>query len=187
MADNTMKSSVPTNINWRLGALRLWMVASFLWCCAVFSVTLLDNPNASWFSVGSLTVHVKFSNSVTWDFPAEWGVQRITDDLEKRVAEEEKKDRDWAAQLPASVKEKCSAIRSTIPFADQPADCVRLFFINDSLAVPTGWETQIETARVSAWRLLAAAAPFAIAPPLVVLALGAFLAWALAGFRRSSS
>jgi hypothetical protein len=40
---------------------------------------------------------------------------------------------------------------------------------------------------VSAWRLLAAAAPFAIAPPLVVLALGASLAWALAGFKRGCS
>jgi hypothetical protein len=36
----------------------------------------------------------------------------------------------------------------------------------------------------SAWRTIAAATPWAFAPPLVVLALGASLFWVFAGFKR---
>jgi hypothetical protein len=39
---------------------------------------------------------------------------------------------------------------------------------------------------ISAWGIIAAVAPWAIVPPLVLLALGASLFWAFAGFRRST-
>jgi hypothetical protein len=213
-----------TGINWKRGALRLWVITAVVWSVAVFTVGLLQNNNVSWFSADSQAVHVKISDTTTWDYPAEWGVQRIRDDLQRRLAAEDAKDREWATHLPVSLKEKCSAIPSNTPFADQPADCVRLFFSKDSRAVPSGWESQIETApgckngasscepwerdwgkggpklgsvvteqgtiiqpnSVSAWRVIAAATPWAIAPPLVVLALGASLFWAFAGFRRGS-
>ena len=184
----------------------MWVIAAVVWCVAVFSVGLLQNKNASWFPADSQAVHVKISDTITWDYPAEWGVQRIRDDLQKRLAAEDAKDREWATHLPASVKEKCSAIPLKTPFADQPADGVRLFFSKDSRAVPSGWESQIETApgckngasscepwerdwgkgSMSGWRVIAVATPWAIAPPLVVLALGASLFWAFAGFRRGS-
>ncbi len=118
------------NVNWKRGALRLWVIASVLWCASVFSLAL-TNTNVAWLPSDSpATVHVKISNTETWDYPAEWGVQRIRDELGKRLAEEDKKTREWAAQLPAARKAECAAIQDTTPFADEPADCVRLFFAN---------------------------------------------------------
>ena len=127
MVDNTIKNNLTTSINWRLGALQLWIVASFLWCAAVVCLMLLNNPNANWFNLGSTTVHVKFSNSVTWDYPAEWGLQRITADLEKRVAEEDKRSRTGLRNSPHRSRRSAAQSNSTMPFANQSADCVRLF------------------------------------------------------------
>jgi hypothetical protein len=42
-------------------------------------------------------VHVKFSNTETWDYPAEWGVERIEAALKKRVQELDQKERAWLA------------------------------------------------------------------------------------------
>jgi len=210
-------------INWRRGALRLWVIASVLWCAVVFSVVSvgLTTDNVSWFPADSpATIHVRISDSETWDYPANWGVQRIRDDLRKRLAAaDEKKYRDWAAQVPAARKAECRAIPPTTPFADEPDDCVRLAFVNDVLtaplgrwsekmsrapkdvelwvrsstapkdwvrAVPMGWESQIRKAPMSAWWIIAVAMAWAVGPPLVVLAFGASLLWAFAGFRRSS-
>jgi hypothetical protein len=114
----------------------------------VLSVALLANENAREFPVKSPAVHVRVSNTVTWDYPAEWGVQRIGEDLEKRLGAEDEKDREWAAEVPASRKAECLAIPPTTPFSDQPADCVRLFFARDKRAVPSGWESQIAAAPV---------------------------------------
>ena len=36
-------------LNWRRGALRLWVIAAIVWCVAIFSERLLQNKNASWF------------------------------------------------------------------------------------------------------------------------------------------
>ncbi len=215
-----------TSLNWRRGAFRLWIVVSALWCAGVFFAGLLENKDARRFPAGSPVVHVKISNTVTWDYPAEWGVQRIRDDLQKRLTAEDEKDREWAAQVPASRRDECSAIPPTTPFQDQPNDCNKLFFAKDRRAVPMGWEAQVATApdcnngasscaawerdwiktaglkpgtivteqgtvtppnEVSAWGVIAADAPWAISPPLVVLALGTSLFWAFAGFRRSTS
>jgi hypothetical protein len=115
-------------INWRRGALRLWAIGAVVWCVAVFSVGLLQNENASWFPADSPLVHVKISDTITWDYPAEWGVQQIRDDLQERLAAEDEKDREWAAHVPASLKDECSAIPPTTPFVDQPADCVQVVF-----------------------------------------------------------
>jgi hypothetical protein len=42
----------------------------------------------------------------------------------------------------------------------------------------------INPSGASAWKTIAAATPWAFAPPLVVLALGASLFWVFAGFKR---
>ena len=134
-------------INWRRGAFRLWIIASVLWFGAVFSVALLANRNGSGVPAYSPVVHVKISNTVTWDYPVEWGVQQIRYDLEKRLAAEDEKDREWAAQVPASRKSECDAISQQIRgFRTNPDDCVRLIFARDRRAVPSGWESQIVTA-----------------------------------------
>jgi hypothetical protein len=172
-------------VNWRRGTLRLWIVSSSLWCLFAFAIPL-TNTSVTWFSSDSpATIHVKISNSETWDYPAEWGVQRIRDDLRKRLAQEDEKDREWAAQLSLARKAECRAIPDTTSFDDEPADCVRLLFANDIRAVPQEWEVQVRTPSVPAWSAIAAAVPWAVGPPLVVLALGALLLWALAGFRRA--
>jgi len=112
-----------TGINWRRGALRLWVIASALWCGAVFSIALLEHKNTNSFPAASLVVHVRISDTETWDYPAEWGVQRIRDDLEKRLAALDEKEHEWAALLPASRKAECGAIPPSTPFANQPGDC----------------------------------------------------------------
>jgi hypothetical protein len=173
-------------INWKRGAFRLWSIASALWCAAVFFVVLMTKQVSLSYVDASTTVHVRISNTETWDYPAEWGVQRIRDDLRKRLAAEDEKDREWAAQVPAARKAECRAIPPTTPFADQPPDCVRLFFVNDPRAVPSDWESQIGTAPVSAWDVIAVAVPWSIGAPLMVFALGASLFWAFAGFKRGS-
>jgi len=175
-----------SGINWRRGAFRLWLVASGLWGVAALTVPLA-NTNVTWFpSASSGTVHIKISDTKTWDYPAAWGVQRIRDVLEKRLAAEDAKDREWAAQLPEARMAECKAIPPTTPFVDQPPDCVRLFFaaeLGATSVVPSGWESQVKTASISAWSVIATTMPWAVRPPLVLLALGASLFWAFAGFR----
>jgi hypothetical protein len=80
MAKNTTPKA---GINWRRGAVRLWMIGSFLWCALALSIPLA-NSNVTWLPAHpSATVHVKISDTETWDYPAEWGVQRIRDDIQK--------------------------------------------------------------------------------------------------------
>jgi hypothetical protein len=177
-------------IAWRRGAFRLWIVASVLWSAVVLSLELI-NTNVTWFaSDAPATVHVRFSNTETWDYPVEWGLERIRAVLEKRVADLNKKEQEWVAQLPAARKAACNAFPPTTSFADEPADCSRLFWANSGavLAVPEGWETQINSgpAPVSAWRVIVAATPWAVGPPVLALTLGASLFWVFAGFRRNA-
>ena len=131
-----------------------------------------------------MPVHIKISDTKTWDYPAAWGVQRIRDDLEKRLAAEDEKDREWAARPPEARKAECKALE-TKPFVDQPPDCVRLFFaeMGATSALPSGWESQLKTVSISAWSVIAIALPWAVGPPAVLFALGASLFWALAGFK----
>jgi len=82
----------------------------------------------------SQMVRVKFSNTETWDYPAEWGVERIEANLKRRVQELDRKEQAWLATVSESRKAECRAIPSTTPFTDQPADCVRMFFADTERA-----------------------------------------------------
>ena len=182
-----MSDSRIAGINWRRGAVRLWILASVLWCAAVFSVGLI-NTNVTWLPPESpATVHVRISNTETRDYPAEWGVQRIRDDLQKRLDEEKRELAAQRAAFPVARQIECRAFESK-PYPDVPADCNWFFYsapnFLDLLEVPSGWESQIETALVPAWKAIAVAMPWAVGPPLVVLALGASLFWVFAGFKR---
>jgi hypothetical protein len=161
-------------INWRRGAFRLWIIASVLWCALAFSVAL-TNTNVTWFSStkSPATIHVRISNTETWDYPSEWGVQRIRDDLQKRLAAEDEREREWAAQLPAARKAECRARRPTTKWEDEPADCARLFPVDIGFisVAPDDWEAQVKTPSMSAWNAIAAALPGAVGPPLAALAL----------------
>jgi hypothetical protein len=83
-------------VNFRRGAFRLWVLASVLWCAGIIFVTAVAMNVASPFAAPPM-VHVKFSNTETWDYPAEWGVERIEAALKKRVQELDQKERAWLA------------------------------------------------------------------------------------------
>ena len=175
-------------INWARGAFRLWVVASVLWCTAILAIPLLYG-NVTWFPSQAM-VHVKISNTEQWDYPADWGVQQITEDLEARMAVLHEEERKWAAQVPASHKAECDAVPKDMKFDDYPAnlqDCERLITANDKRSWWQGWESQVETAPKLAWWVLLAAIPYATTPPLATLVLGGMLFWAFRGFRPSST
>ncbi len=113
-----------TSINWRRGALRLWVIAAVVWCASVFSV-------------------------------GPWVSQIETAPVCKNGASScEPWERDWSERRLASG------------------------------SVVKGQGTIVQPNGVSAWEIIGAATPWIIAPPLAVLALGASLFWAFAGFRR---
>jgi hypothetical protein len=170
-------------INLTRGALRPWVVASVLWCAGVMFL-VADTMNVASPFVAPQTVHVKFSDTETWDYPAEWGDERIRADLKRRIEELDRKERAWLATVSDSRKAECRAIPSTTPFADQPADCVKMFYAsNSTLAVPSGWEAQVRDAPMSMWQAIAKLLPWVGGPPILVLALGYAFFWALEGFK----
>jgi hypothetical protein len=120
-------------VNWRRGALRLWIVLSVLWCVAVIVAALSPIDVARPF-VSAPKVHVKISDTETWDYSPDWGVARIEADVKRRLADLDRKDREWAALVSEARKAECRAIPDTTPFANQPNDCVRLFFSKDDRA-----------------------------------------------------
>jgi hypothetical protein len=50
-----------------------------------------DTMNVASPFVAPQTVHVKFSDTETWDYPAEWGDERIRADLKRRIEELDRK------------------------------------------------------------------------------------------------
>jgi hypothetical protein len=97
-------------INWRRGALRLWMVAAVAWCTVI--VVLNWNKIVA---ATSETVHIKFSNTETWDYPVAWGVERIEADLKRRLDALNKAEEEWFAGVSEARKAKCHAIPSNTP------------------------------------------------------------------------
>ena len=171
-------------INWKRGVLRLWTLFSMLWC--VFVLILLSNrSNIDWSFSADRIVHVKFSNTETWDYPAEWGIPRIEVDLKRRIDELNQQNRDWLATIPAEQKAACGAgtkdrFGSSMRDIDAlkrdvaKGECDKIFWATaGDLVVPSGWEGQISDAPLSFWRAIPKLAPWVIGPPLGLLALGA--------------
>jgi len=171
-------------VNWKRGAIRIWIVVSVLWCAAVGYVAL-EGAAVSSLPPIHTTVHVKISNTETWDYSSEMGVEAIRADLTKRLKEKDAEDRAWAEKLPESRKVECRAIPPHTPFTAQPPDCVKLFFVYDDSAVPSGWENQIVSQPSPIWEKLVKTVPLAIGPPLLLLVLGLISAWVIIGFRSS--
>jgi hypothetical protein len=190
-------------INWRRGALRLWIVVSLLWVALV--VVVLGAPlNIARPFAAPPVVHVRISDDVIWDYPMEWGVPRIEADLKRWLADVDRKDREWFAQVPEVRKAECGvagikqfthsdlliweidrAIKGAQGQADK--DCYRMAHVldpEDHYKVPAGWATQVGDVPISIWQAIGKVAPWAIGPPLAAMALGVTLFWALAGFKR---
>jgi len=156
------------------------------------------DPDARWFQATSATVHVKISDTETWDYPAEWGAERINRDIERRmderVAKENEDRRKWFAQVPAARKAECHALSATTADNDLPKDCQDIIWGDNPIVEPSSilWNSPLQAifeqvaaqTRPSAWAIIAAALPQIIGPPLAALALGAALLWAIAGFKR---
>jgi hypothetical protein len=177
------------SINWKRGFFRIWFIATAIWCAGVFLHYFGANTKQiSWFSIQEdVTIHVKFSDTETWNYPANWGYDRIRDDIKKRVATSKVAEQKWAAEVPEKRKAECRNISNSMPFKEQPEDCVKLFFSSfGELVEPTGWETQIEALQSSGWTILAAALPFAAIPPIALFVFGALLIWIGRGFRRNT-
>lgn len=168
--------------NWKRGTIRIWIVVSALWCAAIGYITLKDAPVSPLPTIHTI-VHVKISNTETWDYPSEMGVEAIRSDIKKRLKENDATDRAWAEKLPEKQKAECRAIPPNTPFTAQPPDCVKLFFTCCDAVVPSGWENQIVSQASPLWETLVKALPIATGPPLLLLILGLITVWIIRGFR----
>lgn len=165
-------------INWRRGVLRLWLVATVAWCAVIVAL----NWNRMEFGASEL-VHIKFSDTETWDYPVAWGVERIEADLERRVDNLNKAEKEWFAGVPEARRAECRAIPSNTLFSDMPKDCVRLFLAHEgTIAVPNGWQAQVRNEQAAIWRANMKLALLMLGPPLLALPLALSLIWAFAGF-----
>jgi hypothetical protein len=140
--------------------------------------------NIGLFAGGAQTIHVRLSDRETWDYPAEWGVERISADVKRRLEDLDQIEHEWFAKLPETRKEQCRAIPPNTPFTNMPEDCVRMVFVDSHRAVFSGWESQFDDAPVSMWQVATKVAPWMLGPPVSVFALSCALLWVLAGFRR---
>jgi hypothetical protein len=169
-------------INWLRGALRLWIVAAVVWC----AVIVILNWNKVEIAAASETVHIKFSDTETWDYPVAWGVERIEADLKRRIDALNKAEEEWFAGVPEARKAECHAIPPKTLFSDMPEDCVRMVFAGDKLVVPSGWQAEVRNASKARWQAITKLTLWALGPPLFVLPLGVSLIWAFAGFKGAS-
>jgi len=160
-------------MNWKRGMLGLWLLSSVLWAAAVLAIAVGSE------TARRTTVHVKFSNTETWDYPVEWGEERIRADLEARIAVKAAEERKWVADFPEDRKAACRDWPTRSPLTEQPEDCAKFFVAtNSELAVPTGWEEQLPH---PVWTM--ALLLWALGPPAAVFFLGAAMIWVGYGFR----
>ena len=161
-------------MNWRRGAFRLWMLASVLWCAGVF-VDGVRTMDVAW-PLSDRVVELKFTDGETRRYPATWGRERITAAANQRGNE--------IVEAEIAKTKRCS----TEP---RPKDCK---YWEGNSAIPRNEREWYPLPLLgplypplSIWEAMAQRAPqlapMALGPPLLVLAVGAALFWALAGFR----
>ena len=162
-------------MKWKSGLFRLWLVSSALWTATVLAIAIQNETGRA----PSTSVHVKFSNTETWDYPVEWGETRIRAALEERIAAKTAEERKWVVEMPEDRKAFCRDFPNKTPSAELPEDCEKLFVAtNSELAVPTGWEDQLPQPIWTTALLL-----WALGPPAAVFLLGVAMTWVGHGFR----
>src|SRR5262249_31570758 len=72
-------------MDWKRGSFRLWLVASGIWCVGVVVIGS-HSMNVAWPFTPSPIVRIPFSNTETWEYPADWGEERIRAAVEERVS-----------------------------------------------------------------------------------------------------
>lgn len=171
--------------NWRRGFFRLWMVLSAAWVLIVV-IAMFPSQVKPPFG-GESKILVKFSDHETWEYSVDWGVEKIRADLQVRVGERERSEKQWAATLSETRKAECDLVPDTTRFDAMPHDCMKLKLTRLSvLAVPTGWENDQKFQQRSLFDALVMTLPTALGVPLVVLILGFASAWVVAGFQLRS-
>jgi len=175
-------------INWQRGALRLWVVAAVVWCAVIVVLNWSEMEVAT----TSKTVHIKFTNAETWDYPVAWGVERIEADLKTRLETLDKAELEWLARVPEARKAECLAIRPDTLFTDMPEDCGRMALAllqkdtgSKRVVSDNNWQARVRSASAERWQGITKLTLWVLGPPLFVLALGLSLIWAFAGFRRA--
>jgi hypothetical protein len=168
------------------GLLRLWVVASVAWVCAISYFVWPSAPVAWHWSVSPM-IHVKISDTETLDYPRDWGVLRIRDDLKKKVADENEQDQKWAATVSPERKAFCDALsKSNSTLEKVPEDCAKLFWMDLGLvaaAIPTGWEGQLSNLPIPIYKVVLMIAPWALGPPVLLFIAGLAVRWVARGFR----
>ena len=141
----------------------------------------------------SKTVHIKFTDAETWDYPVAWGVERIEADLKTRLEALDKAELEWFARVPLARKAVCRAFPPDTLFTDMPKDCARMALAelqkdtnSKRMVTDHDWQARVSNASAERWQAITKLTLWVLGPPLFVLALGLSLIWALAGFRRVS-
>jgi hypothetical protein len=151
--------------------------------------------NVDWTSSADRMVHVKFSNTETWDYLKDWGTARIEADVQARIDRKNKEVSNWLATIPQDQKALCGyeqsdktaalltlserALKASIP----TDECDKIFWATaGTFAVPSDWKSQLYDDPLSVWQAMRLLAPWAVNPPLFLLCLGVALCWALSGF-----
>ena len=162
------------------------MVIAVVWCAAVIGMAVLT-AHISWPWTPPFAVHVRFSATETWDYPAGMGEALIAADVAKRVAKLGRQELEWADGLSAAQKAECFANPTTRPSDARSVDCARLVFASAGFvpAVPNEWRTQLLSQPQPLHEVLIDALPRLIGPPLLLLILGAALSWVASGFGRT--
>ena len=164
------------------GLFRLWIVVSVAWLCVAAFVMWPRGPIA-WSWSGPPMIHVPVSETgETLDYPPEWGVDRIRDDLKKKTLER------WAKG--DEHKATCAALLNPGPNYD-PLD----YSVPLGPHTPTRWEVcnslpgeQLGRANLSSqpvpiYQVVTTVAPWAFGPSLLLLIVGLALGWVVRGFR----
>jgi hypothetical protein len=116
-------------VQWRRGLIRLWLVLSAIWVTLALLFVLPD-MHVAWPWVPPAVVHIKISDTQTWDYPAELGVERIKNDLKRRIAATLEDPNnpfidflvptDWQSQMPPPRIAIAEAAEQILPVALGP-------------------------------------------------------------------
>jgi hypothetical protein len=163
-------------MNWKRGLFRFWVLGSCLWIGL-----------GLWFNKDELfspsMVSIKFSNSEFWYYPHHYGVEKISAEVERRLAQINADIRKRVADLEPSVRQTCEALPITTPFDHMTQTCaeVMLFRLNFERNVHDGWQNSVDLEKDFYVRIEIIS--YLVGLPVAIFLVGAGFAWVAAGFR----
>lgn len=178
-----LNTSGVERLNWKRAVFRSWVVISTLWVLLVFGWVALQTE-LSWNPFApQLPIQVRISDKEIWEYPAAWGEKRIREDVTARLHAIGSIQRQKVEQMTTERRAFCHGLKDQT-YAGLPGDCAdylwSAFTLEDGVPY-SGWERQL-IRPPSAAQTLTTFLPIAVAPPILLLALGAAVFWILAGF-----